>query len=59
MKGGDTVINNPTKYDDKVPTNVRLEADLKELAMQEAEQRKVPLTQIVNEALRERYNKGE
>lgn len=48
-------VSNPKVYDDKVPTNLRLDADLKKLAKMEAKQSKTTMSDIVNEALEKRY----
>ena len=51
------VIENPGVYDDKEPTNLRLEKDLKEAVKEEAEKRGVSMSDIVNDVLAERYKK--
>ena len=48
-------VNNPTSYDAKVPTNIRLSEDLKRKVLAEAEKRGTTIAKIVNEALEERY----
>jgi len=50
-----TVIDNPQKYDCKIPTNIRIEAKLKQLAIEESKKYNITLARIVNEALTERY----
>lgn len=49
------IVQNPQNYDSKLPTNIRIVGLLKDLALQEAKERGVPLALIVNESLAERY----
>lgn len=47
-----TGIPNKAVYDEKLPTNVRLERNLKERALAEAEERRTTLSEVLNDALR-------
>lgn len=51
-------IANPrvSEYDNKMPTNLRIEKDLKQKAKKESEEKNKTLSEIVNESLRLRYN---
>lgn len=49
------VVKNPKEYDNKLPTNVRLERDMKQRALKEAKERATTLSDVVNDALKERY----
>lgn len=59
-----SVIKNPTEYDTKKATNIRIEKDLKDKLIAEALRRKeageegVTITLIINELLRERYKEA-
>lgn len=53
-----SLIKNPQEYDTKLPTNVRIQKDLKALAYKEARKSKSTLSAIVNAALKERYEGG-
>lgn len=50
-----SVITNPQKYEDKMPTNVRLDKEVKEALKTEAEEKNIDMAEIVNEALKKRY----
>lgn len=47
-----TGIPNKAVYDEKIPTNVRLERNLKERALAEAKERRTTLSEVLNDALR-------
>ena len=47
-----TGIPNKAVYDEKLPTNVRLERNLKERALAEAGERRTTLSEVLNDALR-------
>lgn len=49
------LMPNDKDYDTKIPTNVRIEPDLKEKALEECETASTTLSDIINECLRERY----
>ena len=51
------IVNNPQTYDDKEPTNVRIVKALKNEARADALARGVHLSDIINELLREKYEK--
>ena len=48
-------VPNPTVYDDKIPTNVRIEASLKEKLDKDKDELSCTISDIVNDALREWY----
>ena len=45
-------IPNKAVYDEKLPTNVRLERNLKERVLAEAKERRTTLSEVLNDALR-------
>ena len=47
-----TGIPNKAVYDEKLPTNVRLERNLKERVLTEAKERRTTLSEVLNDALR-------
>ena len=53
----ENVIKNPAEYDDKVGTNVRLEREVKEKALEYVKEKSMTLAELVNEALKEKLNK--
>lgn len=50
-------VPNPTIYDDKLPTNIRIEKWLKERLIKDAEDNRCAISDIVNDALRAYYKK--
>ena len=48
-------IENTTDYDDKVPTNLRIEPELKSALIHEAEELKMSMSDVINLILLERY----
>lgn len=48
-------VPNSAIYDDKIPTNVRLDKTLKERAMADAKKLNTSLSEIINGLLREEY----
>lgn len=56
------IIDNKQEYDEKVPTNIRLEKDLKEKAFDLAAEKHTTLSDVINRALKSYVNiknKGE
>lgn len=51
-----SIVENPQVYDTKLPTNVRLQENLKSKALAEAERRGVTLAQVINDALEVYFN---
>jgi hypothetical protein len=51
------LINNTASYDEKEPTNIRLEKDVKEKLIEDADRSKTTMADIVNEILKKHYSK--
>ena len=45
----------PSRYTDKINTNIRLEKRIKELLQNEAETSSIPMSEIINDILNKRY----
>jgi len=58
VKGGGeemAIEENTKKYDDKQATNVRIDPTLKDRLLQEADEKKKTMAEIINDMLRRRY----
>jgi len=49
------IEENTQKYDDKTPTNLRLDTGLKDKLQTEAKKTKTNMSEIINEMLNQRY----
>ena len=47
-------IKNPRNYEEKVPTNIRLDKDIKEYVLEEAERLETTQADIVNRIIRDK-----
>ena len=52
-----SIIINPSKYDKKIPTNIRLDESIKDILQSEAKVRNTTMSDIINEVLIKRYSK--
>jgi len=51
------LVNNTANYDDKEPTNIRLEKEIKKQVLEDAERREITMADVINEILKTHYNK--
>lgn len=49
------ILDNPYDYDSKVPTNIRLDREIKEIILKEAEEKGTNMADIINNILVEHY----
>jgi len=61
MKGGVImIVTNPHKYVNAAPTNLRLDKELKEILLKEAEKQSTTMSDLINRLIRDAYvKKGE
>lgn len=58
MKGGVImIVKNPQKYSNASPTNLRLEKELKELLILEADKNNTTMSALINDLIRKAYAK--
>ncbi len=49
------VIDNPYEYDKRIPTNVRIDKDIKDIIKKEAEDKGITMADIINDVLVKYY----
>ena len=53
------IVNNPQKYSNAAPTNLRIDRELKEILLLEADKQNTTMSELINRLIREKYvNKG-